>query len=229
MFGPSLKSVPGCLVSIVPMLIGVPVALTPGFGPHDEVLVEAVLALVVPLVLELDAPLAALLDVVELLLLLPHPASTSTAPTSTASAQVQRRRSASWYFLTSTPPRNDLVDPPLWRGADLIPDSGCMQRTPNATERIDCRGSAGRVLHTAILGAILSRRHGQSRQPDADDARAPRPARAAPERRVQARRPHVRAAVGRAARGVAHPAAAPPLVARSTAGAGASGPGARGG
>ena len=40
MFGPSLKSVPGCFVSIVPMLIGVPVALTPGFGPHDEVLVE---------------------------------------------------------------------------------------------------------------------------------------------------------------------------------------------
>src|SRR5579871_5411390 len=40
MFGPSLKSVPGCLVSIVPMLIGVPVALTPGLGPHDEVSVD---------------------------------------------------------------------------------------------------------------------------------------------------------------------------------------------
>ena len=78
MFGPSLKSVPGCLVSIVPMLIGVPVALTPGFGPHDDVLVEPVLALaVVPLVLALVALEAPLLDVVELLLLLPHPASTS--------------------------------------------------------------------------------------------------------------------------------------------------------
>ena len=110
MFGPSLKSVPGCLVSIVPMLIGVPVALTPGFGPHDDVLVEPVLALaVVPLVLELVALEAPLLDVVELLLLLPHPASTSIAPTSTASAPVQRRRSAWWYVLTSTPPRNDLV------------------------------------------------------------------------------------------------------------------------
>jgi hypothetical protein len=79
------------------------------------VLVEAVLALVVALVLELvalDAPLAALLDVVELLLL-PHPASTSIAPTNTARAPVQRRRSAWWYVLTSTPPRNDLVDPPL--------------------------------------------------------------------------------------------------------------------
>ena len=37
MFGPSLKSVPGCLVSIVPILIGVPVALTPGLGPQDDV------------------------------------------------------------------------------------------------------------------------------------------------------------------------------------------------
>jgi hypothetical protein len=115
MFGPSLKSVPGCLVSIVPMLIGVPVALTPGFGPHDDVLVDAVLALVVALALELDAldaPLALLLGVDVLLLLLPQPASTSIAPTSTASAPVQRRRSAWWYVLTSTPPRNDLVDPP---------------------------------------------------------------------------------------------------------------------
>ena len=41
MFGPSLKSVPGCLVSIVPMLIGVPVALTPGLGPHDEMSADA--------------------------------------------------------------------------------------------------------------------------------------------------------------------------------------------
>ena len=64
MFGPSLKSVPGCLVSIVPMLIGEPVALTPGLGPHDDVLLEPVLALAV-LVLELvalDAPLAAVLE-----------------------------------------------------------------------------------------------------------------------------------------------------------------------
>ena len=38
----SLKSVPGCLVLIAPMLIGVPVAATPGLVPHDEV--ETVLA-----------------------------------------------------------------------------------------------------------------------------------------------------------------------------------------
>jgi hypothetical protein len=37
MFSMSLKSVPGCLVLIAPMLIGVPVALTPGFEPHEEV------------------------------------------------------------------------------------------------------------------------------------------------------------------------------------------------
>jgi hypothetical protein len=37
MFSMSLKSVPGCLVSIAPRLIGVPVAATPGLVPHDEV------------------------------------------------------------------------------------------------------------------------------------------------------------------------------------------------
>ena len=37
----SLKSVPGTFVSIAPTGIGVPVALTPGFGPHDEVLAAA--------------------------------------------------------------------------------------------------------------------------------------------------------------------------------------------
>ena len=47
MFGPSVKSVPGCLVSIVPMLIGVPVALTPGLGPHDEVLTAVPLLVLV--------------------------------------------------------------------------------------------------------------------------------------------------------------------------------------
>ena len=42
MFSMSLKSVPGCLVLIAPMLIGVPVAATPGLVPQDEV--ETVLA-----------------------------------------------------------------------------------------------------------------------------------------------------------------------------------------
>lgn len=90
MFGPSLKSVPGCLVSIVPILIGVPVAATPGFGPHDDVLVELAVVLAPELELvALDAPLE---PVLELLLLLPH-AAKSSAPTSTASAAYARRRS----------------------------------------------------------------------------------------------------------------------------------------
>jgi len=95
MFGPSLKSVPGCLVSIVPMLIGVPVAFTPGFLPQADVLLEPVLALALVLVLELvalDAPLAALLELVELLeLLLPHAASINAAPISAASAIMRTR------------------------------------------------------------------------------------------------------------------------------------------
>jgi hypothetical protein len=37
MFSMSLKSVPDCLVSIAPRLIGVPAALTPGFVPHEEI------------------------------------------------------------------------------------------------------------------------------------------------------------------------------------------------
>jgi hypothetical protein len=36
MFWMSLKSVPGCLVSIEPRLIGVPVALTPGLEPQED-------------------------------------------------------------------------------------------------------------------------------------------------------------------------------------------------
>ena len=60
MFGPSVKSVPGCLVSIVPMLIGVPVAATPGFGPHDDVSVEPPLELAAPTsTSQLDPPLLA--------------------------------------------------------------------------------------------------------------------------------------------------------------------------
>ena len=42
MFSMSLKSVPGCLVLIAPMLIGVPVAATPGLVPQADV--ETVLA-----------------------------------------------------------------------------------------------------------------------------------------------------------------------------------------
>src|SRR5689334_22101863 len=101
MFGPSLKSVPGCLVSIVPILIGVPVALTPGLGPHDEVSVDALVELP-ELVDELEPPpLAALL---ELLLLLPHPARIAT-PKTAASAAHRRTRGTYSNNLTISPPR----------------------------------------------------------------------------------------------------------------------------
>src|SRR4249919_193067 len=77
MLGMSVKSVPGCLVLIDPRLIGVPVALTPGLGPHDEVSLEPPLELVAVVVLELAPLLAAALELLLLLLLLlllPHPA-----------------------------------------------------------------------------------------------------------------------------------------------------------
>jgi hypothetical protein len=91
MFGPSLKSVPGCLVSIVPMLIGVPVAFTPGLGPHDEVSadpppLEPLEAAVDPPELPPDPPLELLL------LLLPQPARRASAPTAASNAIATRMR-----------------------------------------------------------------------------------------------------------------------------------------
>ncbi len=88
MFGPSLKSVPGCLVSIVPMLIGVPVALTPGLGPHDEVLVDAGAALAVLLAVAELLAAAVLVALLLLELLLPQPARTIT-PITAATAKLR--------------------------------------------------------------------------------------------------------------------------------------------
>ncbi len=92
MFGPSLKSVPGCLVSIVPMLIGVPVALTPGFGPHDEMSTEPespLLAAAAVLAVELLAAAAPLL-----LLLAAAPAARqdNQAPSTATSARPEPHR-----------------------------------------------------------------------------------------------------------------------------------------
>jgi hypothetical protein len=83
MFGPSVKSVPGWWVSIVPILIGEPVAATPGFDPHEEISTEPLappLLVLVPPALLLDAEVAApppplLLE----LLLLPQAASATSA------------------------------------------------------------------------------------------------------------------------------------------------------
>jgi hypothetical protein len=98
MFGPSLKSVPGCLVSIVPMLIGVPVAGAPFLGPHLDVSTEPPdeLEPLEPLELpELGAELAPpLLE----LLLLPQAASSATT-ISAASAQPTRGRDRVRWFL----------------------------------------------------------------------------------------------------------------------------------
>lgn len=79
----SLKSVPACLVSIAPTGIGVPVAATPGFGPHEDVLVLAVfVVLLVVLDDELD-------DVVVVVELLPQ-AAIAKAPTTAAKAAPNR-------------------------------------------------------------------------------------------------------------------------------------------
>ena len=92
----SVKSVPGCLVLIVPRLIGVPVAATPALLPQDEVPVEALALLLLAVVLALDEPPAALLLalLLLLLLLLPQPAKNRqiTAP----KARLGRKRSPCW-------------------------------------------------------------------------------------------------------------------------------------
>jgi hypothetical protein len=88
MLAMSVKSVPGCFVLIEPRLIGVPVAAWPVFDPHDEVLLELLLAVV-----ELDPPLDAGLEVLLELLLLPQAAS-AAAPMSAANAMRVRRRIA---------------------------------------------------------------------------------------------------------------------------------------
>ena len=93
MFSMSLKSVPGCLVLIAPMLIGVPVAATPGFVPHEDV--ETV-----PALAELDAGaeaeadddvLGAADELLELELEL-HAASTPSDSAATAAAAVRLRQ-----------------------------------------------------------------------------------------------------------------------------------------
>jgi hypothetical protein len=123
MFGPSLKSVPGCLVSIVPMLIGEPVAFTPGLGPHDDVLLDPLLAVV-----ELDElvlpPLLAPGALLVLLLLLPHPARIAATPITAAKAAHRRARGTYSNNLTDLSSSSDPgLNPPRFceaRAAILI-------------------------------------------------------------------------------------------------------------
>jgi hypothetical protein len=93
MFSMSLKSVPLCLVSIAPMLIGVPVAATPGFVPQAEVLVA-----LAPLDEDADALLVAE-ELLELELEL-QAASTPTAMAATAASAI-RERLCSYLFMCS--------------------------------------------------------------------------------------------------------------------------------
>ena len=91
----SVKSVPGCLVLIVPRLIGEPVAFVPGLDPQDDVS-----TLPEPPLLLLVAPAAAL-DVAPLppplgvefpppLLLLPQAARAITATSAAANMTARR-------------------------------------------------------------------------------------------------------------------------------------------
>jgi hypothetical protein len=85
MFSMSLKSVPGCLVSIAPRFIGVPVAATPGFVPQADALTVGVEAVAEPAV---DAGVPPVLD--ELRLLQP-PRTPPTASTAIAKATGDER------------------------------------------------------------------------------------------------------------------------------------------
>jgi hypothetical protein len=89
MFGPSVKSRFGWSVTIVPRLIGVPVAATPGFVPHSEVLALA-WAVAPPVVPPLAWPE---LDV------LPHPARTPTATAAIAAAPNLKRRCSDLFMV----------------------------------------------------------------------------------------------------------------------------------
>src|SRR3954470_13996740 len=90
---PSVKSVPGCLVTIAPTLIGVPVAFVPGFVPHF-VTSPAFFAVVV-------LPPPPLLDVVLSLLLLPHAtANIDRLATSASSATMGRSLFQPEFILT---------------------------------------------------------------------------------------------------------------------------------
>lgn len=97
MFEMSVNEVPGWSVLIVPRLIGVPVAATPGLVPQEEVLTAEELA--VGELLELVAGALELELELELELLL-HPASTPIAIAASA-APVTRDLGREYLFMCS--------------------------------------------------------------------------------------------------------------------------------
>jgi hypothetical protein len=88
MFSMSLKSVPFCFVLIAPMLIGVPVAATPGLVPQAEVLVVVALELLDADADELEAG-GELLELDELELL--QAARTPSESAATAASSIRER------------------------------------------------------------------------------------------------------------------------------------------
>ena len=91
MFSMSLKSVPFCFVLIAPMLIGVPVAWTPGLVPQAEVLTVPLLEL-----LDADADELLVAADVELLVLdeleLLQAARTPSARAASVASSIRERR-----------------------------------------------------------------------------------------------------------------------------------------
>jgi hypothetical protein len=84
---PSVKSVPGCLVTMAPTLMGDPVAFVPGFVPHFVTSPAFFAVVAVP-------PPPPLPDVVLSSLLLPHAATNIDKPaTNTRNASVGRHLS----------------------------------------------------------------------------------------------------------------------------------------
>jgi hypothetical protein len=75
------------------MLIGVPVAFTPGLGPHEEVsaVVPPLPLVPVPVLAALDVAPPPAAELLELLLLLPHPASTSSAAAASDASPIRIR------------------------------------------------------------------------------------------------------------------------------------------
>src|SRR5579862_4047143 len=106
MFGPSVKSVPGWWVSIVPMLIGEPVALTPGFGPHDDVLTAAwaIARLFLALVL----------------LLLSQPTRAATNAVAATARVILTGFPCRYVILSSSVVRVDMPDTPRARDGEII-------------------------------------------------------------------------------------------------------------
>ena len=206
------------------MLIGEPVASTPGLGPHDDVLVDPVLAARGAARARAGRARRAARAAARAAELLSCSRSRRAAsprrPARRARSRLLRLRAGAAHGGRSAPLVLLLemiwLKPPRLARRGSYSGTDCMQRMPNRTKRNPFAGPVKRVLaYRFRRAAILPHADGQPSQPHADDARALRVARADPEWRVQARRAHVRAAARRAAGGFAHAAAPGARLARA--------------